>query len=798
MSEPPLYEQLGQFGLFQGFSVPALIQVAGFGALQTFPAGHVLYTQGDPPRFFCLVLRGAVLEIGRNPQGETVLRRKAEAGDGLGHRALIAGQSYPATATVIQQATLLTFPVEGFHELLRLYPVLRDRLERVEIVSRLLTIPLFSRLSEKELALVADLLRVVEYPAGQTIFEQGEPADAFYVIDTGQVMESAEGLVPGGQAWPKYFAAGNFFGRYALRHLDAPRRATAVAVSDVRLFRFDAEVFQWLCERFPHLADSVDQRFDMLGTLRRVRAFAALDEAELKRLAGYVGLVHLRPGEVLVRQGQVDGTLYILYQGEALVRSRDEGGKERPRGYLKPGHVVGEAAFFRDQPCEVTVEAKSRSDWLYLTRRDFEQYRAREPKAAAKITLSQEEEYRQEEKRLKWLSPGERVILWKRRHWFYLASRLMVPLLLLPVALILIVTGVRGLEVAGGTLLVLMAMGLAWLWIDWWNDFYLLTNQRIVHREKVLLIREKREGIPLDKVQNVNVGRDLMGNLLGYGTLAIQSAAVAGAAQVRFSYLPEPDEMYDQVFQQITELRTQESALKQVELGRAEGVERRLPQPRFPRPATGSFATVSSPPPSASPTGRRTFFLELWSRWKAPSFSWPFWTEKRTDGQVTWRKHWINLLARTWVPLLLTVIVLLFLTLYLMSVERPLMGVVAVLVLCFLVGAGWWWWNFVNWGNDQYIVTEEALIDIEKLPLGLRIKQTKTTFDRVQNVNFEIPDPVATLLNYGTVVIYTAGAEGRLDFLYVPRPSQVQAEIFRRLEAYRERQRRLRQEMSWG
>ena len=61
-------------------------------------------------------------------------------------------------------------------------------------------------------------------------------------------------------------------------------------------------------------------------------------------------------------------------------------------------------------------------------------------------------------------------------------------------------------------------------------------------------------------------------------------------------------------------------------------------------------------------------------------------------------------------------------------------------------------------------------------------------FDRIQNVSFEIPNPIATILNYGTVVVYTAGAEGRLDFLYIRDPSGVQAEIFRRLAAYEEAQ----------
>ncbi|HFD39369.1 MAG TPA: PH domain-containing protein [Anaerolineae bacterium] len=84
------------------------------------------------------------------------------------------------------------------------------------------------------------------------------------------------------------------------------------------------------------------------------------------------------------------------------------------------------------------------------------------------------------------------------------------------------------------------------------------------------------------------------------------------------------------------------------------------------------------------------------------------------------------------------------------------------------------------------------------MPLGLRSKRTETMFDRIQNVSYEIPHFVATLLNYGTVIISTAGAEGTLNFVYVRDPQGVQAEIFRRLAAYEDQQRRRQQEEQWA
>jgi hypothetical protein len=78
--------------------------------------------------------------------------------------------------------------------------------------------------------------------------------------------------------------------------------------------------------------------------------------------------------------------------------------------------------------------------------------------------------------------------------------------------------------------------------------------------------------------------------------------------------------------------------------------------------------------------------------------------------------------------------------------------------------------------------------------LGIRSRRTETIFDRIQNVTYDIPNPIATLFNYGTVSIHTAGVEGVLDFPYVPRPRQVHAEIFRRIAAHEEAQRRKQQE----
>ena len=99
--------------------------------------------------------------------------------------------------------------------------------------------------------------------------------------------------------------------------------------------------------------------------------------------------------------------------------------------------------------------------------------------------------------------------------------------------------------------------------------------------------------------------------------------------------------------------------------------------------------------------------------------------------------------------------------------------------------------------QDQQDLDNDRIIDTEKLPLGFRSSRTETTFDKVQNVNFVIPGVMANFFKFGTVTVYTAGVEGKLDFEWIKDPARVQREIFTRLGAYEERQARRRREDQW-
>lgn len=784
-------ERLSRFQIFRNFSQEDLAKIGGFVVERPFLLGRTLFRQDDKPDFFYLVESGLVQEVGRapRPNGQEVIRRRVEAGEYLGHRPLIEDTVHKTTAKAVQNAHLLTIRADDFRTLLAMFPTLKERLQRISVVNRLLAMPLFASFSDDQLFQVADLLNLVEYPSGQTIFHQGEPSDAFYVIDTGQVVERAMGMVPGRQAWPKYLTAGNFFGRFGLLN-NTTRRATAEAVTDVQLFRLSAESFNWLRKLQPEFQQAL-KRQDILEHLRRTGVFARLSETELKELAGYVGLAHFRPQHVLYRQGEFDPTLYMLYQGEAIIRARDPEGKERPLDYLQAGDSVGEASLFLQEPRDVTVESTTKSDWLYLTRADLDQFLAQRPELIEKVIPRREVTARQRLARLPWMEPDEQLVLRRRRHWFYVLDKLLLPGLLLFAALLISRLGPSWRNISWG----LFALALLWiLWrvIDWFNDYYLITTSRVAHREKVLLVRESRDETPLDKIQNINIAQGLVGNAFGFGTLLIDTAAVIGASRVIFDYLADPKGVQQEIFGLVSRARAGERVeMRQTIRDKLEETIGPRVRPEIPRPAVPSPVPLAPPPPPRP---------SLWTRLEGATIGRVFWIEKRTGNQIIWRKHWIRLLRRIWLPSLAIVLLLLALITYLTlggQASSTSAWLVLLLLGLLLAAVGWLWWNWEDWGNDQYIVTRDRIIDTEALPLGFRSRRTETTFDRIQNVSFDIPHPLATILNYGTVIIYTAGVEGRLDFDWVRDPKGIQAEIFRRLGAYEAARRREQREERW-
>ena len=129
----------------------------------------------------------------------------------------------------------------------------------------------------------------------------------------------------------------------------------------------------------------------------------------------------------------------------------------------------------------------------------------------------------------------------------------------------------------------------------------------------------------------------------------------------------------------------------------------------------------------------------------------------------------------------------------------PFAGGLAFLTLA--AAACWFAWLWADWRNDHYVVTPDRLIEIEQLPLGLRQQVSEAALDRVQDIRYRVPHPLAWALDYGDVEVHTAGETTPFIFRGIARPRQLAATIDEHVTAFRldqeaARHRQLREEFA--
>ena len=86
-----------------------------------------------------------------------------------------------------------------------------------------------------------------DYPAGTTIFSQGEPRDLMYIVLSGEI-----DLQRGGRTFEQ-LSAGALVGEMAMID-NAPRSATAIAKTNCRLVPIDEKRFEFMIEERPSFA----------------------------------------------------------------------------------------------------------------------------------------------------------------------------------------------------------------------------------------------------------------------------------------------------------------------------------------------------------------------------------------------------------------------------------------------------------------------------------------------------------------------------------------------------------------
>lgn len=154
------------------------------------------------------------------------------------------------------------------------------------------------------------------------------------------------------------------------------------------------------------------------------------------------------------------------------------------------------------------------------------------------------------------LGVGEEVILEVRPHWRYLAGSVVLVVLALVVSATVATLSAPGaLDWAVAALLAATVLRLLWRYSRWASTSLVVTTRRLIGR-RGLLVRSSWETM-LDRVSDVSCRQGLLGRILRYGDVVVDTAGRDG--EDRFANVPHPAEIQAEIQRQAFECRAPRS-----------------------------------------------------------------------------------------------------------------------------------------------------------------------------------------------------------------------------------------------
>lgn len=149
-----------------------------------------------------------------------------------------------------------------------------------------------------------------------------------------------------------------------------------------------------------------------------------------------------------------------------------------------------------------------------------------------------------------YLLTTERRVIRVRRHWATLLPLLLQTVVLLAVALFLS----NLLEDRGDNLWLVQSLlwyiafavvlRFAYYALEWWVERIVVTDKRFMLTNGILVTNVAM--MPITKVTDLTYRRPMVGRVLGYGTLVVESAGQIQALN-QITFMPRPEEVYDAI-----------------------------------------------------------------------------------------------------------------------------------------------------------------------------------------------------------------------------------------------------------
>ena len=504
---------------------------------------------------------------------------------------------------------------------------------------------------------------------------------------------------------------------------------------------------------------------DLAEFLTTIHLFHYLSLEQIAIVAAGLKELSLAADVEVIKEGTEGSSLYLIYSGSVRVTRE---GEKASLATLVRHDYFGEVALLKRRKRMATVTTLEPTVVLILSGEQFKKLVKQIPELRSNFAVNVASHKLANRLHFNWVREDEVIYFLAQKHPYRLVEALVLPALalLLPAALLFVFlffpTFKPLLWGAGATFLAIV-LWIIWRTIDWGNDYYVVTNQRVVYLEKVIGLYDSTQEAPLSTILSVGVETDLLGRQLGFGNVIIRTYV----GKIIFRHVSNPKQaaaVVEEHWHRVRETsRRVEADAMRYELRKRMGLISGDAKPQ-PGPAP---VVVNSKPSFAEKLSLSLFRVRI-----------------ERAGTITYRKHIFVLFQQTWQPTLGLIILFFLLVIDLIHPMSPISTLVPVLasellftawVVLFFSFILWWIYQYIDWSNDIFQVTPDQILDIDRKPFGTEERRA-APLENILSTEAQREGFLEYLLNYGTVYINVGGAT-ELRFSDVTDPATVQQDI---------------------
>ena len=484
--------------------------------------------------------------------------------------------------------------------------------------------------------------------------------------------------------------------------------------------------------------------------------FNYLTDEELGQILPLFKPIVLEKGEVLYRTGFPGRNFFLIVSGQIILQDDDQNSSV----INAKGHF-GEQAIYKEGLRSETAQALEKSVILAVNKRGFLAILSAYPSIKSRISGMKISDNILQNHEFPWIGPDEAVRFVDRKHINVFYTQLMLPLVFL------ILTGI-------GAVLLNLNLGLflpitflifclwsVWLWLDWRNDFYLVTSERAAWVEKVIWLHDQRREVPLQSILSVNISTNQIQRLFGYGDVIIRTYT----GNIPMRNTAHPKMLLDLISEAQEIAKTRAHRIETANINQT--IRTRLGlsgNSTFPEtdPEFTDLEMEGGPQLTETITPLQEFINLFHARYEL-------------NGVINYRKHIFVLIRNSWWLLLAFAgLGISFFARLVGLLTYPSLPLILILFAVNLAALGY---VFADWANDRFQITDKYIIDLDRKPFGRETKRS-ALLENVLSLDYKRENIIQRLFDFGTVVINVGDIQ--LDFEHVAHPISVQNEIFER------------------